>query len=171
MIGRQLIVLRHGKSDWAREGASDFDRPLAQRGRRAAKRMGKWLRAEGLVPDHVASSPAVRARQTASRVCRSAGLKEPAIRYYPEIYLADVAELLAVLAACPGEARRVMVVGHNPGLEELVAYLAAGDVTVPPGGKLLPTAAVALLEMPDDWQRLTMAAAHLVSITRPRDLS
>ncbi|MGD2062394.1 MAG: histidine phosphatase family protein [Nitrospirota bacterium] len=169
-MGRQLIVLRHGKSDWASGAAVDFDRPLAQRGRRAAKRMGKWLRAERLVPDHVASSPAERARQTAVRVCRAAGLKEAAISFYPEIYLADVEDLLAVLAACPADASRVMVVGHNPGLEELVAYLAAGDVAIPPGGKLLPTAAVAILEMPDDWQGLIMAAARLVSITRPRDL-
>jgi phosphohistidine phosphatase len=167
---RRLIVLRHGKSDWASGAAADFDRPLTQRGRRAAKRMGKWLRTEGLVPDHVASSPAERARQTALRVCRAASLSKAVICYYPEIYLADVEDLLAVLAACPPDARRVMVVGHNPGLELLVAYLAGDDVTIPPGGKLLPTGAAALLEMPDDWQGLTAAAAHLVSITRPRDL-
>jgi phosphohistidine phosphatase len=168
---RQLLVLRHGKSDWASGAAADFDRPLARRGRRAVKCMGKWLRAEGLVPDHVASSPAERARQTALRVCRAAGVKESVIRFYPEIYLADVEELLAVLAACPEDARRVMVIGHNPGLELLVEYLARGEVAVPPGGKLLPTAAVAVLEMPDDWGRLSAAAAHLVSITRPRDLA
>ncbi|HEX9592401.1 MAG TPA: histidine phosphatase family protein [bacterium] len=170
-MSRQLIVLRHGKSDWASSAASDFDRPLTQRGRRAVKRVGKWLRAEGLLPDHVASSPAERARQTALRVCRAAGVAEAVICYYPEIYLADVEELLAVLAACPGDARRVMVVGHNPGLELLVEYLAGDDVAVPPGGKLLPTAAAALLEMPDDWQGLAADAARLVSLTLPRDLS
>ena len=165
---RELLILRHAKSDWTSAAASDFDRPLAKRGKKDAPRVGEWLYREGLVPDMVISSSAERARQTAVKVCKSMDFKKKKIQWDGKVYAAGVADLLKVLARCsPGE-RTVMLVGHNPGLEDLVCYLAADEVEEPSDGKLLPTAAVARLEMPDDWSTLEAGCAQLVSVTRPR---
>lgn len=165
---RELLLLRHAKSDWDSGAASDFERPLAKRGKNDAPKVGSWLYREGLVPDHVVSSPAERARQTAIKVCKRLDFKKKRIAWDAEIYEAGVPALLDVLARCPGEAATVLLVGHNPGLEELLLHLAGEEVERPADGKLLPTATVARLEMPDDWSRLDPGSAHLISITRPR---
>lgn len=165
---RELLLLRHAKSDWDAGVESDFDRPLAKRGKKDAPAVGAWLYREGLVPDYVISSPAKRARQTATRVCKGLDFKKSQIVWDPRIYEADVETLLRVLADCPAQARLVLLVGHNPGLEELLRYLAGDEIETPEDGKLLPTATVARLEMPEDWRGLQAGCAHLVSITRPR---
>ena len=167
---RELLILRHAKSDWGSGAASDFERPLAKRGKRDAPRVGEWLYREGLVPDLVISSPAERSRQTVVKVCKSMDFKKKKIQWDDELYAAGVEDLLRVLAHCPPGARTVLLVGHNPGLEELVRYLAADEVPEPSAGKLLPTAALARLEMPDDWSALEAGCAQLVAVTRPRTL-
>ena len=169
-MARNLLVLRHAKSAWDTDAATDFERPLAKRGKKDAPRMGKWLSEQRLVPDHVVCSPAARARQTAVAACKSLGLEKDAIHWDQRIYMAGTGELLQVLGDCPAAARIVMIVGHNPGLEDLVEYL-CGMVDVPSDGKLLPTATVAYLEMPDSWKGLSERSARLLSITRPRELN
>ena len=170
-MSRELLILRHAKSDWTSGPASDFDRPLAKRGKKDAPRVGEWLYREGLVPDMVISSSAERARQTAVKVCKSMDFKKKNIQWDDKVYEAGVTDLLNVLARCPPEERTVLLVGHNPGLEDLVCYLAVDEVEEPSDGKLLPTAALARLEMPDDWTALEAGCAQLVSVTRPRKLS
>lgn len=165
---RELLLLRHAKSDWGSGAASDFERPLARRGKRDAPRVGEWLYREGLVPNQVLSSPAQRARQTALKVCKALDIKKKAICWEPAIYDASLAELLAVLGRCPATARTVLLVGHNPGLEELLRHLTGGEHPEPADGKLLPTAALARLEMPDDWSQLAPGCALLLSLIRPR---
>jgi phosphohistidine phosphatase len=165
---RELLLLRHAKSDWDAKSPSDFDRPLAKRGKKDAPRVGEWLYREGLVPDLVVSSPAERARQTAVKVCKSMDFKKKKIAWDEEIYDADVPALLAVLARCPEQAATVLLIGHNPGLEELLRYLAGDEVESPSDGKLLPTATLARLEMPNDWSNLEPGCAQLVNICRPR---
>lgn len=167
---RELLILRHAKSDWDSGATRDFDRPLAKRGKKDAPRVGEWLYREGLVPDLVISSSAERARQTADRVCKSMDFKKKKIQWDDDVYAAGVADLLRVLARCPAETRTVLLVGHNPGLEDLVCYLAADEVEEPSDGKLLPTAALARLEMPDDWSVLEAGCAQLIAVTRPRKL-
>jgi phosphohistidine phosphatase len=167
---RELLVLRHGKSDWSTDAASDFARPLALRGRKAVKRMGRWLREQRCLPDHIVSSPAKRARQTALRACKFAGISKQLVVWDERIYEAGAPDLLHVLAECPREKKRVMIVGHNPGFEDLVAYLAGDRVEIPPDGKLMPTAALARIEMPDEWGGLEPGCALGLSITRGRDL-
>lgn len=115
----RLFILRHGKSDWS-TGEPDFDRPLAERGRTGAQKAGDWMKDEKLIPDRVISSPARRARETAESICRSLGLKERGICFDERIYGGSVAEMLASLADHAADARQVLLVGHNPGLEELV---------------------------------------------------
>lgn len=169
-MSRQLLVLRHAKSAWDTDAPTDFERPLAKRGRKDAPRVGAWLRSEGLVPDHVVSSPAERARQTILRVCEELGVDSDRIAWDPRVYGAGVDGLLSVLADCPQQAKTILLVGHNPGLETLVEYLGGEDVEIPEDGKLLPTAAVASLKMPESWADLEEGSARLVSLTRPRYL-
>ena len=166
---RELLVLRHGKSDW-KTGVRDFDRPLAPRGRRATRRIGRLLAERRLLPDFVVSSPALRARQSAERVCRFAGVERLRIEWEPAIYEADLDTLLEVLSLVPPRAARVMIVGHNPGFDELVRYLGAGTLAQWEALNLMPTAALAHLEMPDSWTGLRRGAGSCLELVRPRDL-
>ena len=170
-MSRELLILRHAKSDWNAGKSNDFERPLAKRGKKDAPRVGEWLFREGLVPDLVISSPAERARQTAEKVCKSMDYKRKKIRWDDQVYDGDVSGLLEVLRRCPSEARMILLVGHNPSLEDLVHYLAGDEVEEPKDGKLLPTATLARLETGDDWSRLDPGCAQLISITRPRNLA
>ena len=115
---RELLILRHGKSDWG-TADDDFHRPLTERGRHSARRMAIWMVEQKLMPDHVVASPAERALATARKACKTMGLSPKTIHKDPRVYEAGPDELLRVLADCPGTARRVMLVGHNPGLEDL----------------------------------------------------
>jgi phosphohistidine phosphatase len=166
---RELLIFRHGKSDWG-AGTDDFHRPLKDRGKRAAQRVGTWLLLQGLLPDHVVSSPAERARVTAEKACKAMGMNARIIQREQAVYEAMTGELLQVLANSPASAQRVMLVGHNPGLEELLIYLANESIAYPADGKLLPTATVARLAMPDDWTGLHAGSAQLLSITRPGEV-
>ncbi|WP_200875059.1 histidine phosphatase family protein [Methylomarinum vadi] len=169
-MNRQLLLMRHGKSDW-RVDADDFDRPLKTRGKRGAQRMGVWLLQQNLVPDYIISSPAERASNTAAKLTKAMGLTRQHIHYDARIYEADIEQLQAVLADCPAHSHRVLLVGHNPGLEELLLHLHGSDIERPEDGKLLPTATLAVLKMPEDWSELKPGTAKLTSITRASTLS
>ncbi len=166
---RELLILRHAKSDWTAGTADDFDRPLSGRGRRDAPQVGVWLKRADLVPGRVLSSPARRTRQTAAAVCKALGIPKAAINWDPAIYEASRAGLLGVLARCPPTAGRVLLIGHNPGLEDLLLFLANEPPPLTPDGKLLTTAALARLAMPDDWQGALEGTAALLALVRPRE--
>ena len=166
MTEKTLLVLRHGKSDWS-TGHEDFHRPLVDRGRLGSQKMGAWIKHHKLVPDVVVSSMAERARATTVAACKAMGLPLKTVRWDERLYAAPVEDLLAALADCPKSARRVMVVGHNPGLEDLVAYLSREQLAIPDDGKLLPTSALARLEMVESWSDLRRGCGRLISLTRP----
>ena len=166
---RELLLLRHGKSDW-NTGVDDYHRPLKDRGKRAAQRVGAWLAQQEMVPDIMITSPAERALVTAQKACKAMGNSDEGIVQDERIYAAGLDELLAVLADCPHDVGRVMLTGHNPGLEELLVWLAGDGVSLPDDGKLLPTATLARLQMPADWRALVAGCARLLSITRPATL-
>ncbi|MDX1698292.1 MAG: histidine phosphatase family protein, partial [Thiohalobacterales bacterium] len=168
-MAHELLLLRHGKSDWDAV-TDDFHRPLKDRGKRAAQRMGVWLAQQQLLPDLVISSPAERALATAQKLCKAMGPGDADIRRDERIYEATAGELLEVLAGCPDSARRVLLVGHNPGLEDLLTWLAGEAVEVPPDGKLLPTATLARLTLPGAWNELAPGCATLEAIVRPAEL-
>jgi phosphohistidine phosphatase len=169
IMTRELLLFRHGKSDWGTD-VDDYHRPLMDRGKRGAQRIGVWLAQQGMIPDLIVASPAERALVTAQKACKAMGNGDEGIQQDRRIYMAGVDELLEVLGDCPQDAGRVMLVGHNPGLEELLVWLAGEAVAVPEDGKLLPTATLARLQMPADWRALVAGCARLESITRPGTL-
>ena len=169
-MSRYLLLLRHAKSDWDSDAAEDYERPLAKRGKKDARRMGQWMHQEGLRPDYVVSSPAVRARETVYGVCKELGIHNDDVQFDRRIYEADAATLLAVLADCPQGPNTTLLVGHNPGLADLLTWFWGEKTTMPEDGKLLPTATLARLRMPKDWTRLERGCARMVVLTRPRSL-
>ena len=168
-MSRELMLLRHGKSDWS-EQLDDFDRPLKERGRQGAQRIGVWLQQQALPPEQVVSSPAERAIATAQLAVMAMGQDVRGIVQDRRIYAARVKDLLQVLANVPDSARRVLLVGHNPGLEELTEYLEGKPIPLPSDGKLLPTATLANIEMPDNWRDLKPGSGRLTGITRAGNL-
>ncbi len=168
-MSKQLLIMRHGKSDWS-VNASDFKRPLKQRGKSAAQHMGIWLLQNNLLPDYILSSPAERAQQTAQILAKAIGLTTKQIHYDAQLYAAELRDLKKILAACRPKAQRIMLVGHNPELESLLEFLVKDDLEIPSDGKLLPTATVAGLDMPEDWSNLTTNCAELFFIMRPKQL-
>ncbi|WP_428354093.1 histidine phosphatase family protein [Methyloprofundus sp.] len=168
-MSRQLLILRHGKSDWGIE-VSDFERPLKKRGKRSAQRMGAWLQQQKKIPDYIISSPAERARNTAEKLAKAMGLRAHQVHYDSRLYAASLSHLQSALADCPRDAERVLLIGHNPELESLIEFLSKETVSIPEDGKLLPTATLATFDMPDNWIELSKGCAKLLSITRPTDL-
>ena len=171
-MNNELLIMRHGESDWE-HGEEDFARTLTESGRRDVLRMGEWLLAQRLLPERIVSSPAQRALSTAAAVCEGMDQAGRSIAHDERIYEAGVAQLLAVLADCPADCGRLLLVGHNPGLERLLVRLAGADAAQAQGGGGMSPGALARLELPGTWQQAADAAgatggATLLSITRPQ---
>ena len=119
---RTLYLLRHAKSSWKDANLGDFDRPLSGRGRKASETVGLFLKEKEIAFDLVVSSPAVRARQTIELVLRSAK-QRPELRFDERIYEATVERLLEVVSQLENDHKAVLLVGHNPGMQELLLLL------------------------------------------------
>jgi phosphohistidine phosphatase len=168
-VERRLYLLRHAKSSWKEHGLADHDRPLAGRGRRAAKAMRRHLRAQGVEPDLVLCSTATRARQTLEGI--EPALARGATRVEPALYGAAPADLLNCLHEIAPRVRSVMVIGHNPGLEELALLLARDGPNVRDLEAKFPTGALATLAFQGPgWSALDRGMAELIEFVRPRDL-
>ncbi|CAL9628093.1 SixA phosphatase family protein [Streptomyces sp. enrichment culture] len=166
---RRLVVLRHAKS--ARPGdVADHERPLAPRGRRDAPAAGRALAEADCLPGLALCSTAVRARRTWELAAAQWGTPPP-VRYDPRLYAAGVPELLAVVRETPADVETLLLVGHNPGLEDLVLTLADDglDDTLDRVREKFPTSAVAVLAWRGaDWRDLAPGAALLTSVIVPR---
>jgi len=160
---RELLLMRHGKA-YAAKAGGDLARPLKDRGKRAAQRVGVWLDGAGIVPDHVLASSAERASATAEKCGKAMGLDARLVTVDDRLHAADVEQALAVLHELPREARRVLLVGHNPWLPELVAHLCG---TAP---QRFPTAALAHLHWSDDQLFLRPSSARMQAFVRPAEL-
>jgi phosphohistidine phosphatase len=121
---KTVLLLRHAKSDWGNPGLADFDRPLAKRGLEDAPRMGEVLAQFDCVPDKILSSPAQRAKQTAELVAKACGYRKT-VQWQESFYGAGSEDLIAALHGLPNTVERVLLVGHNPTMEETVAVLSA----------------------------------------------
>lgn len=165
---KTLIVMRHGKSDWDVDTSRDFERPLARRGREDVPCMAAWLHEQRLLPDVLISSPARRAAVTAALVAEACELNSADIIYDDAVYEASRADLLAVIGRHASNANTVMLIGHNPGLDDLVSSLVPGKLPLTNKGKFMTTAAVAVLEC-DDWQP-QHGSCRLLHLLRPKEL-
>lgn len=166
---RRLVVLRHAKSAWP-EGVADRRRPLAPRGRRDAPAAGRALLDHDVLPDLALCSPALRARQTWELASAQWGTP-PRVQYDPRLYAADADALLKVVREVPDWVETLLVVGHNPGLEDLVLALASDglDDTLDRVRKKFPTAALAVLTWRGkSWSALKPGKALLTSVTVAR---
>jgi phosphohistidine phosphatase len=167
---KRLYLLRHAKSSWDDPTLADHDRPLAPRGRRATKVMAEHLRRKGIAPELVLCSPSRRTRQTLERV--APGLNESAeVRLEPELYAGSAAALLEVLRKVPDEVKAVMLIGHNPGIQDLTLSLARGGSEVARVRSKFPTGALATLELSGSWRELAPGCAGLMSLVKPKELS
>jgi phosphohistidine phosphatase len=166
---KRLGLLRHAKSDWDDIGLRDFDRGLNDRGRRGAALIGRHIAASGIEWDAVIASPAARVRRT----IEASGLTV-APQFDQHAYLADPGTLMNLLRGIEGEPDTVLLVAHNPGLQELVFRLvdpAEENELFARAAEKFPTATFALLELAvDRWSDLAEGCAKLVRFTRPRDL-
>lgn len=161
---KYLGLLRHAKSSWRDSSLADHDRPLNSRGLRAAPRMGEWFSKQSWLPDVVVCSTAARAVKTWELVSEQ-WPDAPGADYRADLYHASADELLTQIQNLPDVATNALFVGHNPGLEDLLArWVNHSDK--------FPTAAFALLELPiASWNDATWeAAVSLVVVQKPKAL-
>ncbi len=162
---KTLLILRHAKSGWGDPTLADHDRPLNARGKRDAPRVGQLLRDQDLTPDLIVSSTAKRARKTAAKVAESCGCNRD-VELNGRLYHAYPDDYIQVLREVDDQHERVLVVGHNPGLEELVATMSGGY-------QVMPTAALAHVVLDIDyWGDLrTSSTGRLVAVWLPKDFA
>lgn len=163
----ELLVLRHAKSSWSQHNLADFDRPLKKRGYRDAERMGLYLKERQLLPDTILSSSAVRARQTLELALPALGFDPARITWSRRFYHAEPDVWLEAVRILPLSTARCLIVGHNPGLEELLTLLCPA-VPVPADDKILPTAGLAHLQWEGPASELAPGSARIVELQRPR---
>jgi phosphohistidine phosphatase len=163
-----LTLLRHAKSDWSTDAEADFDRPLKDRGRRDAPQMGDYFARLALVPDLIVSSPAKRARQTAELFAVAAGYRKE-IQWAEEAYMASSGELISIVRDLPDSAGHVLLIGHNPGLENLAAQLIGADAYGMAVGIRLPTSAAAHIVLSADvWREVQTNTGQLQWLVNPK---
>jgi phosphohistidine phosphatase len=168
---KTLILFRHAKSTWA-DNVEDHERPLAERGRKAAPVMAKWLAGKGLKPTVALVSTAKRTQETWALIAPELG--KVTKRDVAEIYEAPAARILDAIHAVEHTVESLVIVGHNPGMEDLAKLLMKGD-----GGKSgaemrkkFPTAAIAVLDLPvDDWTEVKSHIAGLRDFVTPKTLT
>lgn len=163
---KHLTILRHAKADRPEDFSRDFDRPLTKRGIKDAEHVATAISTLEPGIDWVISSPAARTRQTVEHILPSLGAGQQA-QWDDAVYAATADELLAVLNAAPPEVAHILLVGHNPGMEELVSGLAAGSPT-----RLscaLATAAFAHLEVEIAyWNQIRWGSGRLLLMVPPK---
>ena len=161
---KTLLILRHAKSSWSDESLPDYERPLNNRGLKDAPRMGKLLKEYELLPNLVLCSTAKRARDTADLVIAASGYAGE-LRLIPELYSFLSRPYFEVLHGLPDRYKRVLLVGHNPGLEELLVALTGEAAS-------LPTAALAQVNLPiQAWEELALNAdGELINLWKPKEL-
>jgi phosphohistidine phosphatase len=163
-----LYLLRHAKSSWADQALPDYERPLAPRGRRDAPRIAKHLHRLGSEPDLVLCSPAVRTRETFELLKPALGA--PTVVFEGELYGATANDLLARVNGVPDDVASLMLIGHNPGLQQLVLVLAASGDELERLESKFPTGALATLALAKGWSHLGPGDGVLTDYVIPKQL-
>lgn len=168
----RLLLLRHAKSDWGDATLQDIDRPLNSRGKTAALRMARYLRENGLLPNQILCSTALRTRETLARVLTSLP-QEAQIHLLSDLYQQSEDDYLSLIRKQGGRAQNLMVIAHNPATEDTALSLAGtGDAAALADLKeKFPTAALAVIDFDiSDWSELQPGTGHLERFVKPRDL-
>ena len=170
---KRLTVLRHAKSSRDEPGTADFDRPLNPHGWKSARRMGRELRDRGIRFDLCVASPAARVRETLDGLAEGYGQFGFAIAFEGRIYMAEAATLLGLVRALPEHVESPLLVGHNPGLERLIAMLTRDDdkgLRERIAGKF-PTAALASIDLPArNWAEVERSSGTVAELILPKEL-
>lgn len=169
---KTLLLLRHAKSSWDDAGLADFDRPLAPRGLRAAPRMARELVRRDWLPDAVLVSPALRTRQTWELVAAELPAP-PEPKFRKHLYEASAEQMLAEVRDAGDRAKTLLVIGHNPGLEDFAGQLASPTSEAGAVARLrekFPTAALARFVFERGWSQLHAGSARLTHLLRSREL-
>ena len=170
MQKHRLIIMRHAKSDWREEGSPDFDRPLTARGRKAAKQMGQWLKQRSFHIDQILCSPALRAKQTGQLVLEQLNLPQKSMLWESKLYEASLSDLTALIHQYGEGIHTLLLIGHNPGLDQLLCHLSEESPPLNKSGKLLTTAAAAVLDFGTAAISAPPHLAHLQHLIRPKEL-
>lgn len=162
---KNLLIMRHAKSDWSDSSLSDFDRPLNKRGKKTAPFMGQELTKRNKTPHLIISSPANRAKTTAKTVAENCNY-EGEIQFERDFYFGYVDEIIEIIKKAEKQHNRIMVVGHNPTLESLVSVLTENNTY-----ESMPTAAIASINFNiDDWSELQKNSGKLEWLLIPKEL-
>lgn len=166
---KRLIVLRHGKAAYL--PVTDHERPLAQRGNTEAPAAGRWLVEQGMYPDHIITSDAVRTRQTTTWVLNELGEKAPTPYLDSRLYLTPATQVLAVINEVEEHVRTLMLVGHMPWVQDLGMRLASVDSdehAVIEMAEHYPTLGLMVFEVPGEWAALDGRDASMTHFVVPR---
>ena len=164
-----LMLLRHAKSDWFADNSTDKDRPLALRGRKDAVRMGQWFVEQNLVPDVTLCSTACRASETINIISKPWSEAQENITHTDAIYEASMGELLKLIDQ-QDPCEKLLLVGHNPTMDDLLCFLSSTSPPQSDNGKLMTTAAVAVLDYEGEIST-EPGSASLRALVRPKDLA
>ncbi len=172
VIMKTIFLLRHAKSSWDDDSLPDHDRPLSERGRAAAPRIGAYMRGADYLPDLVLCSTSTRTRRTLDAVLSELGV-EPAIEFHEELYLAAPSEMLDLVRSVPDTVEAVLLVGHNPGTGMLAVALSGDGLPerIYQMRAKFPTTGLAIIELSvDRWKDVVGGCGTLKEFIRPRDL-
>lgn len=160
---KQILLLRHAKSSWDDSSLKDFERPLAERGQKDAPRMGKFLKKIEYLPGRIISSPAQRAKETTHLFTEAAGIGSDAISLDESLYYGSYADYFEAIRNAPDNISRLMLVGHNPKMEDIAGAL-CGDASI-----RMPTAALVCYEYPANrWAQVIKGMAQLKWMMIPK---
>jgi len=163
---KHILLLRHAKSSWDDSSLDDFDRPLAKRGKKDAPVMGAFAKKTGYCPGQIFSSTAKRARQTTALFCKQAGIDEEVIEWTDDFYYGSSFDYLEVIRNSSDDAATVMLVGHNPKMEEVTSLLCTDNNTYT---VRMPTAALVCLEHPAvKWSQVREGTARVKWMVIPK---
>jgi len=164
-----LYIMRHAKSDWSSPQKSDFDRPINKRGTRNAIRIGGWMNENNHTPQKIISSPALRAKETIELVAEQISkFNLEDLTYEDELYLAGFTQLIEFINTYKDKVQSLMLVGHNPGIENLVNYLCdrSGDKET-----IVTTANLFIFKFSSDSFNTAVDIIELVEAIKPRELN
>lgn len=163
-MAKQLLLIRHAKSDWANSNLTDFDRPLNQRGDKNAPEMVQRLVHKGIQPELIVSSPALRALTTAKYFAAGWKMEADKLVINDAIYEATTNALLKTISNFDDQYHQVALFGHNPGLSDLLNYLTKAYIAN------MPTCGVAVIEFPfNEWKLVSGNTGHLILFDYPKN--